>query len=217
MNEIESVALIGGTGRLGRGLGMRLARSGAAVFIGSRDAGKAAAAAASIAASGVRGATNAEAAGAAGVIVIAVPYQAHRQTVTDIAAGTAGKVVVDAAVPVIAGATLQVDRPAAGSLAEEAARLLPEARIVGGFHTVSAVMLSDLTRDPQGDVLLCGDDATAKEVAAQLVRAVGMRPVDAGGLAAAHTLEQLAGLLFGLNRRYRRRDLGIRITGLEDR
>ena len=72
-----------------------------------------------------------------------------------------------------------------------------------------------MKRPAHGDVLLCGDDAGAKDAAAVLVRAIGMRPVDAGPLRSARVLEQLAVLLLGLNRRYRRHDLGITIAGLE--
>lgn len=208
------LAIIGGTGHLGLGLTRRLAGKGIGIFIGSRDRVKAQRAAAEIGSPAVRGLANVEAAAAALVIVIAVPFEAHRQTVSGIAGQTAGKVVIDTCVPLVFPGA-RVERPPAGSLAQEAAQLCPQAGVVAAFHTVSSGMLADLSRPLHGDVLLSGDDANAKETAAELIRAIGMRSVDAGGLEQAHTLEQLAGLLLSLNKRYRRPDLGITIAGLD--
>lgn len=212
-NPIGTVAIIGGTGRLGMGLARRLAKSGVPIVIGSRDAAKARAAAQSLVGN-VRGAVNDDAAEAADFIIIAVPYEAHRTTLESLAAAVAGKVVVDTAVPVEFAGGLRVNRVQAGSLAQETAQILSGAKVAAAFHTVSAPMLSDVSRPPHGDVLICGDEPAAKEAAATLARAIGMRPVDVGGLAGAHALEQLAGLLLVMNRRYRRRDLGITIAGL---
>ena len=125
-----------------------------------------------------------------------------------------GKVVLDAAVPLVSGGGLRIERPKAGSLAQETQQMLPEAKVAAAFHTVSAGMLQDLRRELLGDVLICADDPDAREIATRVVGAVGMRPVDAGGLAHAHALEQLAALLRVMNRRYKRGDLGITIAGL---
>ncbi len=206
------VAIVGGTGRLGLALARRLHRAGVGVVLGSRDASRARAAARSIDLPAHAGRLNADAAAAADVIIITVPYDGHRQTLTGIAEAAAGKVVVDATVPY--GRPVDAARPAAAA-AEETRALLPAARVVAGFHTVSAPMLADLTNPPHGDVLLCGDDSGAKDIVAGLVRRIGMRPVDAGPLAQARTLEQLAGLLVTLNKRYKKRDLGIAIAGLD--
>lgn len=194
-------------------LARRLSRAEVQVIIGSRDPAKAKSAAASLG-EGARGLSNADAAAAGRVIVLSVPYAAHRVTVESLAAGAAGKVVIDTAVPFVTGEVQHVDLSPAGSLALETAALLPDAKVAAAFHTVSSVMLNDLERQPHGDVLICADDMDAKEAAEELVRAVGMRPVDAGGLSQSHALEQIAGLLLVVNRRYRRRDLGITIAGL---
>ncbi len=207
------VAVIGGTGRLGGALARRLHGVGVDVLLGSRDVTKAQTAARSSGLSPEAGRHNREAAGAAGVIVVTVPYAAHREILLDIAAAAAGKIVVETTVPPAGSGP--AGRPPAGSAAEDARTLLPGARIVAGFHTVSAPMLADLTRPPHGDVLLCGDDAGAKDTAAALVRAIGMRAVDAGPLAHARVLEPLAWVLMMINKRYKRRDLGIQIAGLD--
>lgn len=207
------VAIIGGTGRLGGALARRLDAAGIDVLLGSRDAAKAEAAAQSRGLTVAAGRRNREAAADAGVIVVTVPYDGHREILLDIASAAVGKVVVETTVPP-AGTGMAV-RPPAGSAAEEARALLPTSRVVAGFHTVSAPMLADLTKPPHGDVLLCGDDAGAKDTVAALVRAIGMRAVDAGPLEHARVLEQLAGVLLALNKRYKHRDLGIQIAGLD--
>lgn len=213
MSALGPTAIIGGTGRLGTALAKRLARAGIHVIVGSRDQSKANAAAALLG-SPARGLVNSDAAEAGEVIIVTVPYAAHRATLESLADRVTGKVVIDAAVPLESGGSIRVDRPPAGSLALEAAALLEGAKIAAAFHTVSSGMLDDLSRSPHGDVLVCADDPGARDVTGQLVRAVGMRPVDAGGLSHSHALEQIAALLLVVNRRYRRRDLGITIAGL---
>lgn len=211
----RQIAIIGGTGRLGLGLARRLRQAGVDVLIGSRDLGRARAAAEAAGLPAGQGRLNAEAAGAADLVIVTVPFDGHEATVRALAPGLAGKVVLETTVP-YDRRSRAVIVPDGISAAERAQRLLPHSRVVAGFHTVSAGMLADLGRPLRGDVLLCGDDAPATDAAAAVVRAIGMRPVVAGGLIAARTLEQLAGLLLDLNRRYRLHDLGITIAGLGD-
>jgi len=185
------------------------------VIIGSRTTPKAVEAATRVDRDRVRGASNPEAARAAEVIILTVPYAAHSATVQSLADLAEGKVVVDATVPAASSRPLRFERPPGGSAAEETQRALASARVVAAFHTVSANMLADLARPLHGDVLLCGDDADAKATLEALVRAIPMRPVDMGALAAAQVLEPLAALVLGLNRRYRRHDVGITVAGLD--
>ncbi|HET6780668.1 MAG TPA: NADPH-dependent F420 reductase [bacterium] len=214
MSSLGPVAIVGGTGRLGMALAKRLSRAEIPVIIGSRDPAKAKSKATSLGPA-ARGFSNADAAAAGRVIILSIPYAAHRLTVASLAAGAGGKVVIDTAVPLVTGEDPHVDLPTAGSLAREAAALLPDAKVAAAFHTVSSAMLNNLEHPPHGDVLICADDADAKEATGALVRAVGLRPVDAGGLSESHVLEQIAGLLLVVNRRYRRHDLGITIAGLD--
>jgi NADPH-dependent F420 reductase len=208
------VAIVGGTGRLGRGLAARWARAGVPVRVGSRDPSRAREAARAAGLPEDAGADNRTAAAGAEVIVLAVPFAAHRQTLLALADVLPGKVVLDTTVPL--ASSRELARPPEGSAAQAAQALVPGARVVAGFHTVSSSLLADLSRPLRGDVLVCGDDPSAKAVVADLVRALGARPVDAGGLDSARTLEMLALLLLDLNRRHRRRDLGVRIVGLDD-
>jgi predicted dinucleotide-binding enzyme len=64
-------------------------------------------------------------------------------------------------------------------------------------------------------VLVCGDDAAAKERVSALVGLIpGLRAVDAGPLEMARIVEGMTALLIGLNRRAKGAHAGIRITGL---
>ncbi len=208
------VALVGGTGRLGRGLAARWARAGVPVRIGSRDPARAREAARAAGLPETAGADNREAAAGAEVVVLTVPFAAHRQTLQALADVLAGKILLDTTVPLVDSRELA--HPPAGSAAQEAQALVPRARVVAAFHTVSSHLLADRDRPLRGDVLVCGNDPDAKAVVEDLVRALGARPVDAGGLSSARALEMLAVLLLQMNRRYRRRDLGVRIVGLHE-
>src|SRR5690606_33141363 len=124
-----TIALIGGTGPLGRGLGYRFALAGHKEVLGSRAAERAAASAGKLAArlpagASLRGAGNVEAAAGAGLVVLAVPCQGHRDLVSALRPHLAGKVVVSCANP------LGFDRAGPyglavpeGSVAEQAAVL----------------------------------------------------------------------------------------------
>jgi NADPH-dependent F420 reductase len=214
------IAVVGGTGPQGRGLAYRWARHGHRVVLGSRSAERAVAVAGEITervpGATVSGATNAEAAGGAEVVVLAVPYDGHDDLVAALAEPLAGKVVISCVNPL--GFDKQgpygLDVPG-GSAAETAASLLPTSRVVGAFHHVSAPSLwgSAEFLDHE-DVLVCGDDAEAKEVAITLARAVTSRPgVDAGRLRIARQLEPWTAVLISINKRYKTRS-GTSISGL---
>ncbi|NUR10133.1 MAG: NADPH-dependent F420 reductase [Nocardioidaceae bacterium] len=214
------IAVIGGTGPQGRGLGYRWARHGHRVVLGSRSAERAEQTAAEISDrlhdARVTGATNADAVADADVVVLSVPYDGHDDLVASLADRLAGKVVVSCVNPL--GFDKQgpysLDVPG-GSAAETAAALAPEARVVGAFHHVSAPLLwGDADYLDHEDVLVCGDDADAKQVAIELARAVTSRDgVDAGRLRIARQLEPWTAVLISINKRYKTRS-GIAVSGL---
>jgi hypothetical protein len=214
------IAVVGGTGPQGRGLAYRWARHGHRVVLGSRSADRAVAVAAEITervpGAAVSGATNAEAVQDADVVVLAVPYDGHDDLVADLAPRLAGTVVVSCVNPL--GFDKQgpfgLDVPG-GSAAETAAALLPDSRVVGAFHHVSAPSLwGPAEYLDHEDVLVCGDDPAAKEVAMTLARAVTSRAgVDAGRLRIARQLEPWTAVLISINKRYKTRS-GTAISGL---
>jgi NADPH-dependent F420 reductase len=216
------IAVVGGTGPQGKGLAYRWARHGHRVVLGSRDAGRVQAAAREISErvpdATVSGATNAAAAAGADVVVLAVPYDGHDELVASLAGPLAGKVVISCVNPLgfDKRGPFGLDVPG-GSAAETAAALVPDARLVGAFHHVSAVTLwgEDDYLDHE-DVLVCGDDVDAKQVAIELARAVTSRDgVDAGKLRIARQLEPWTAVLISVNKRYKTRS-GTRISGLPE-
>jgi NADPH-dependent F420 reductase len=224
-SAVATVALIGGTGKLGSALAARLARAGHEVVIGSRDAVRAEQAASTLVrtisaagASRVRGAENAAAAAAADVVVITVPFDAQEATLRGLAGALAERVVVSTAVPVrfVEGAGPAHIEVEQGSASEQVAALLPRSRVVGALHTVSSASLAKLDRDLDADVLITGDDVGGKTVVAELLTSLsGIRVVDGGPLRNSRYVEQLAVLLLTINRRVRR-NTGVRITNLPD-
>ena len=215
-----SIAIVGGTGDQGRGLAYRFARAGHHVLIGSRKAERGEASAAELAqlpgadAGRITGGDNATVSAAADVVIVAVPYDGHAETVQSVAPELAGKIVIDCVNP------LGFDKrgPYAlsvpeGSAAEQAAALLPESRVVAAFHHVSAVLLADptITEIPT-DVMVLGDDREATDLVIGLVdRIPGMRGIYAGRLRNARQVEALTANLIAINRRYKAH-AGLRIT-----
>jgi NADPH-dependent F420 reductase len=218
-----SIAVVGGTGPLGKGLAYRLAKHGHRVVLGSRAAERAQAAAGEIVErlpdGDVSGATNAEAADGCDVVVLSVPYDGHDDLVTSLADQLAGKVVISCVNPL--GFDKQgpygLEVPG-GSAAETTASLVPDARVVGAFHHVSAPSLwGDADYLDHEDVLVCGDDQDAKQVAIELARAVTSRDgVDAGRLRIARQLEPWTAVLISINKRYKTRS-GTTISGIPGR
>src|SRR2546423_605037 len=100
---LEPVALVGGTGALGFGLALRLARAGVPVVIGSRDAGRASDAAERVCervpGAQAEGLENPEAAKRGPVVLLCVPFRAQSENLTNLReALEPGQVLVDATV-----------------------------------------------------------------------------------------------------------------------
>ncbi len=216
------IAVIGGTGKEGRGLVLRLAALGEdEVLIGSRQAEKARATAEEmnrrLGRAAVTGLENREAARAADLVFLCVPYVAHEETLRAIAPELRGKILVDTTVPLDPQNPLRLKRRSERSAAEEARALLNDAAsVVAAFQNVSAVALQNLQHAVDCDILVCGDDPAAKALVIGLIRRLGMRAFDAGPLEMARAVEAITPLLLSLNRRYGSRRAGIRITGVEE-
>ncbi len=221
----EKIAIIGGAGELGFGLALRWAKAGEDVIIGSREAGKAEEAAARVRAAvpdaRVAGLANVEAAGAASIAVLAVPFSAQAGILKSIKPALKSAILVDATVPLAASVGGRPTRMLGvweGSAAQAAASLVPGVPVVSAFHNLSAEMLHDFSLTLDCDILMCGDDAGAKERLSALVRLIpGLRPLDAGPLEMSRVVESMTALMISLNRRYKTHHSGIRITGISDR
>lgn len=194
------IGVLGGTGKEGRGLAMRWARAGHEIVIGSRDPAKG---------------DNAAAADAE-IVVVSVPYAGQAATLRELAPRLEGKIVIDLVVPLVPPHVSRVHLPPGGAAALEAHALLPGARVVGAFHHVSSAHLLDPEHRMDGDVLVCGDDAAAKDVVIGLVADLGMRGLDAGPLANAVALEAMTPVLIYMNKKYKKAALGLGISGLDE-
>jgi 8-hydroxy-5-deazaflavin:NADPH oxidoreductase len=219
------VPIIGGTGALGFGLALRLGRAGTPVVIGSRDAGRAAEAAARVKehvpdASAV-GMENAEAAQQGPIVLLCVPFRNQSENLTNLKGVLQpGQILVDATVPLAAAVSGRATRLLGvpqGSAGLQAAEMVPDGvQVVSALHTVSATTLNHLDQTLDEDIPVAGDSVDAKKRVAELIgRIDGLRPVNAGRLEASKLIEALTPLLIGINSRYKTH-AGVRITGLPD-
>ena len=213
-----TIAILGGTGKEGAGLGVRWALAGHSIVIGSRDAERAHAKALELREQArslaIVGHTNREAAGLGEVVVVALPASGLGNTLPEVEEACRGKVVVSTVVPLTFGGPRLFTPPPAGSCAEQVQQLLPDARVVAAFHHIAAHELAETDHAIDCDLLLCGDDAEAKETVARLGATLGLRAVDVGPLTNAGPLESITAVLATINRRYKRKNAGLRITGL---
>jgi NADPH-dependent F420 reductase len=219
----EPVPIIGGTGALGWGLGLRLARAGRRVVIGSRSAERAGEAVArlqkAVPEAEVEGLENTEAAGRGPIVFLTVPFRAQSENLNNLRTALApGQILVDCTVPTAAAVGGRATRALGvwqGSAAQQAQEMVPEGvTVVAALHTVSAPSLGDPDAELDEDVLICGDRKAEKARVAQLVQVVpGLRAVNAGALEMARIVEQLTPLLISINTRYKTH-AGIRIAGL---
>ncbi|MFC4561601.1 NADPH-dependent F420 reductase [Nocardiopsis mangrovi] len=212
----RTIAVLGGTGDQGRGLARRFALAGIDVVIGSRRAERAQTAADELGGSDlpIRGLENAAAAAAADIVIVAVPWEGHRDLLASLEEELADKIVVDCVNPLgfdkQGPFALPVEE---GSAAQQAAAVLPRSRVVAAFHHVSAVVLLDPEVDDVDlDVLVLGDDRDATDQVRALADVIpGVRGIFGGRLRNAHQIEALTANIIAINRRYKAH-AGIRIT-----
>ena len=195
------IGIVGGTGDFGQGLAERLRRIGEEVELGSRTPHD-------------EFVSNRQCAEDADIVFLSVPPDGLAEMCSNLAANLEGKIAVSVASPVVFQDGQAGAAPGEVSLAELAAQAAPGARVVAGFHTVSARALARVDHPLDEDVIICGDDEEAKAVVASLAeRLVQGRAVDAGRLEVARWLEPLTAVLVNVNRRYKA-NTGIRVSGL---
>jgi NADPH-dependent F420 reductase len=217
-----TIGVLGGTGAQGRGLALRWALKGHEVVIGSRTLERANEGAARmnqlLAGRGsVRGATNRDAAQAGSIAVLAVPYEAQPGIAEEVRNFLPGKILVDVTVPLVPPRVDLVQLPNGESAVVALQRRLGSGvRVVSAFQNVSAFHLKDPTHPVDCDVLVCSDDADARETVVELARDAGMRAWHAGPLANSLAVEALTSVIIAINKRYKVPASGIRITGVPD-
>lgn len=211
------IGVIGGTGKEGRGLGVRWAKAGHHVTLGSRDAERGRESARELSHDGLslEGGSNIDACVDAEVVVLSVPYSAHAATLETVKGALGGKVLVDITVPLKPPKVRRVHLPPGRAAALEAQNILgPDTKVVAALHHVSSVHLADPSHSIDCDVLVCSDNDDARRKVILLVADLGLRGLDAGPLENAVALESLTPVLLHLNKFYGSAGTGIRFTGL---
>ena len=213
------IGFVGGTGPDGMGLALRFAMAGNPVLIGSRNARRARDAADSVTAlaDGLRvaGALNEEVCIESDVVFVTVPYAGHQPTLESNRYRLQEKVVVDVVVPLEfgRGGARAIEVPE-GSAAQQAQTILPDSRVVGAFHNVSADELLKPETRVDSDVIVCSDDTEAKSQIMKLAEVIdGVRAVDGGGLHNSRYVEQFTAMLININRIYKAHST-IKIVGI---
>ena len=215
-----TIGVVGGTGREGKGLAFRWAKAGYRVLIGSRFEEKAVTAASEImqlleGSSSVVGTTNLEAVQQSDIVVLTVPYSAHRSTLEDIKDALRGKLLIDTTVPIVPPKVTKVQMPPAGSAAQEAREIVgDDVQVVAAFQSISHKLLLG-EEDIECGVLVTGTSKAARHEALKLVEATGLTGWDAGPIENSVVVEGLANVLRNINKQYGSNHAGIKITGVD--
>jgi len=213
-----TIAILGGTGKEGKGLAYRWARAGYKVVIGSRTPEKAEAAAKELTEmlgdASIKGLDNLSAAKQADIVVLTVPYTAHKDTLLTVKDALQGKILVDVTVPLVPPKVSKVQMPPAGSAAQESVEILGEGvQVVDAFQNISYEHLIAEGETPC-DVLVTGTSKAAREEVLKLVEAAGLNGWDAGPIENSVVVEGLTSVLIYMNKQYGSTHAGIKLTGL---
>ncbi|MCF6278554.1 MAG: NADPH-dependent F420 reductase [Anaerolineales bacterium] len=219
-SPLPTLAILGGTGKEGKGLAYRWAKAGYHVIIGSRKREKAEDVARELneilGRDLVEGHENLSAAKEANILILTVPYSAHRATLERIKTAAQGKIIVDVTVPLVPPKVTKTQMPAAGSAAQEAQEILGEnANVVAAFQNISHEHLLD-DQPIHCDVLVTGKGKAARQEVLKLVQAAGIQGWDAGVIENSAVVEGLTSLLIYINKQHGIKSAGIRITGVNN-
>lgn len=211
------ITIVGGTGKEGSGLAVRWAGAGMEVVIGSREESKAIRVAGELnllhKGLPIVGKSNSAAAAAADkIVVLTVPYSAHKNTLMDIQSALSGKILVDVTVPLDPQNPRRVIMPLEGSATEESMALMGDAvKVVAALQNVSSGSLEQFHHPIHCDILVCGKDKDAKQDVIALIEKLGVKAYDAGGAESARAVEAMTAVLIGLNIRYKLKHAGVKI------
>jgi predicted dinucleotide-binding enzyme len=183
---ILTIAVVGGTGKLGPGLAKRWAQAGYRVLIGSRKAEKAERI------EGVVGYQNQDAAKQADIVVLTVKYTAHEAVIESLKDFVRDKIVVDT--------TARIDFKSPS----------PPTQPSAAAHRLKG----DATEPLDLDVLVCSDSMPAVDEVIKLARAAGLRGYYAGGLENAIVIEGLTSILISMNDHYDSNTAAIAVRGI---
>ncbi|KAI4014475.1 STEAP4 metalloreductase [Homo sapiens] len=182
-SEKQETVCIFGTGDFGRSLGLKMLQCGYSVVFGSRNPQKT-----TLLPSGAEVLSYSEAAKKSGIIIIAI-HREHYDFLTELTEVLNGKILVDIS------NNLKINQYPESN-AEYLAHLVPGAHVVKAFNTISAWALQSGALDASRQVFVCGNDSKAKQRVMDIVRNLGLTPMDQGSLMAAKEIEKYPLQLF---------------------
>lgn len=214
----NSIAVIGGTGKVGSALARRFARTGMSVLIGSRDALKGETVAremnALLGVTNVSGTSNREAARGSDIVLLALPFDGMQPILEDIREAARGKIIINIASAIDSKKKSHAQVPPEGSITALVQTFFGEGTpVVAAFQNISPEKLEgDAMID--ADVLVCGNDKEARATVITVIEKIGIDAFDAGVLANAVAVETLTAVLIAVNIKYKTKGAGIRLTGV---
>lgn len=218
INGINKIAIIGGTGKEGKGLAYKWAQADYEILIGSRTLEKAQAAAdvvnQMVGKHNVKGMTNSDAIREGDICVLTVPFSAHKEMLHQIKDNLKNKVLIDVTVPLVPPKLSVFQPPEAGSALLEAVEILDEStEVVDAFQNISYEnLLSD--KDISSDILVCGSKKQIRQMIIGLIESAGMTAWDAGPKENSVVVEGLTSILLGINKQHDTKSAGIQVTGV---
>jgi NADPH-dependent F420 reductase len=148
------------------------------------------------------------------IVFVTVPFGAHTPTLESVKSAVQGKVLVDVTVPLVPPRVARVQLPPEGSAGMIAQTLLgEEVQVVSALQNVAAAHLQ-ADMDIPCDVLVTGNEKTARQSVIDLIEAMGMRAFHAGLIHNAAAAEALTSVLININKQYKSH-AGLRLTGIE--
>ncbi len=215
----KKIAIVGGTGKEGKGLAYRIARAGFQVFVGSREIEKATVAASELNemenySLKIIGLLNTDVSKQADIVIVTVPYAGHQATLESIKENVQGKIVVDVSVPLVPPRVTRVQMPAAGSAGQEAQLILGEnVFVVTAFQNIPFERLFN-NEEIGCDVLVCGNSKEARQEIIVIATVIGLTAWDAGPIENSVIPEGMTSILIGINKQFGTTSAGIQITGV---
>ena len=206
------IAILGGTGSLGKGLASRWIKAGHDVLIGSRDLPKAQEIAVQLGLESSSGMLNIDAAKICELACLTVPFAHQESTLISIDDALQNK-IIDATVPLMPPKVMRVQLPEIGSAALNAQSILGEkTTVVSAFQNISAELLQT-DAEIDCDVLVAGDFLDARNTVIGLAADAGLTGWHAGPLSNSVAAEALTSILIAINKKHSLAHSGIKITG----
>ncbi len=191
----QKIAMIG-KGNVGQALAEGLQRAGHQIRFGSRDPKQ----------------PIPDAIAWGEIVILAVPWKAHKTIAQTAGNSLDGKTVVDVSNILTPSYELALGFSTSG--AEELQKLLPKAKVVKAFNTVFAqTMKTGQTHGERLTVFVASDDEVSKNAVGKLAEDIGFDSVNAGALKAARYLEPMGVLNISLGHGMKMgTDIGFRLV-----